>query len=72
MLYDVYLYRSRLILGEIGEGLVVVPANSEHVLWTVHIIAEVNIVNLISISFIHIKLQHQVHELIRGLDTKLC
>jgi hypothetical protein len=53
------------------EGVVEVSADSEELLWGVNIIAEIEVVDLIDVTLIHISFAEGVQNLLGGADTKL-
>jgi len=71
ILNDVLLSGLGLRLREVVEGVVEVTANTEHLLRAVDFVAEINIVNLISVTLVHISLQQHVGDVIRSLNTQL-
>lgn len=69
MLHNINFNVSGLILRIVLEWLVIISSNSKHVLWAVYVIAEVNVINFIDISHIHIVLKYQIHDIIWSLDA---
>ncbi len=53
------------------EGVVEVSADSEELLWGVNIIAEIEVVDLIDVTLIHVSFAEGVQDLLGGADTKL-
>ena len=53
------------------KGVVEVSANSEELLWGVNIIAEIEVVDLIDVTLIHVSFAEGVQDLLGGADTKL-
>jgi hypothetical protein len=53
------------------KGVVEVSANSEELLWGVNIIAEIEVVDLIDVTLIHVSFAEGVQDILGGADTKL-
>jgi hypothetical protein len=53
------------------EGVVEVSTDSEELLWGVNIIAEIEVVDLIDVTLIHVSFAEGVQDLLGGADTKL-
>lgn len=51
--------------------MVEVSADSEELLWGVNIIAEIEVVDLIDVTLIHVSFAEGVQDLLGGADTKL-
>ena len=51
--------------------VVEVSSHSEHLLWGVNVVAEVDIVNLVNITLVHVSLQKAVHEFVWNADSQL-
>ena len=60
-----------LSAGVVVKRLVVGTANTEHALVSVNVIAEVDIVNLFGVSFVHVALGDQSKDVFRGEDAEL-
>jgi len=52
--YDLGLTNSRTSLGEVIEAVIVVLTNSKQSCCTIYFLAEINVVNLINVTFVHI------------------
>lgn len=53
------------------EGVVEVSTDSEELLWGVNIIAEIEVVDLIDVTLIHVSFAEGVQDILGGADTKL-
>ena len=48
------------------EGVVVSSSNSEELLWRVNVVAEVEVVDLINISSVHVSLEENIENIFRS------
>ena len=60
-----------LRFGEVVEGVVEFSANTKYLLGAINLVAEIDIINLISVTLIHISFKKEVCNLIGSLYTKL-
>jgi len=64
------LGNSGLGLGEVVERVVEVATNTEEFLAAINIIAEINVVNFINISLVHVATEESLCNCVRGADLK--
>ena len=72
MLHNVDFNLSGLCSGVVVERLVVVSADSEHILRCIDFVAEIHVVNLVDIALVHVVLQHQIQNGFRRINAQLC